>query len=465
MYKVKKKIADDLENQEALTKNTRGRTAKKCICVIAAMMLCGAVIVGCDNTPQKDDGLGQSTEAQGVTTGELSHDSDEIGSDETATTSEVDENNTEESTEQNGTVANPETDSAEETTDPNGADPKPEDKDYYKNEIKLFNKSIMFSANEFEGEYNSVFFKHDGLMLMPGATEGSFISGEIDLGGRFKNMLASWNSSSEGGTVEISVSVKLDDGSFTGWYSWGEWSAIRGTSGSKSMEDQHGEVDIDILTLKKECQGIVRYKIDIKQTGDRSPIVYNVTLACDKKESNLKAPTDTYKKLDVPYRRQMDVPEIGGSICSATSLSMVLLYHGEQGLDVADVAWGVRDYGAEKFGNWAFNVAYAGELGYNAYIDYFDINAIKYAVSTGHPMVCSIRVKAGQLAGSGHPGYTTNGHLLCVVGYEERNGQKWLLINDPAHPEVKAILESEFQNIYRGVSYIVQLRPDHSQGE
>ena len=161
----------------------------------------------------------------------------------------------------------------------------------------------------------------------------------------------------------------------------------------------------------------------------------------------------------------MDVPEIGGSICSATSLSMVLLYHGEKGLDVADVAWGVRDYGAGKFGNWAFNVAYAGELGYNAYIDYFDIDAIKYAVSTGHPIVSSIRVKAGQLAASGYPNYTTNGHLLCVVGYEEKNGKKWLLINDPAHPEVKAILESDFQNIYRGVSYIVQKRPDHSLGE
>jgi hypothetical protein len=174
------------------------------------------------------------------------------------------------------------------------------------------------------------------------------------------------------------------------------------------------------------------------------------------------APTDTYKKLDVPYRRQTDVPEIGGQICSATSLSMILLYLGEEGLEVEDVAWGVRDYGAKKFGNWAYNVAYAGELGYNAYIDYFDIEAIKWAVSTGHPLACSIKVKQGQLANSGFPNYSTNGHLLCVVGYEERNGQNWLLINDPANPNVKAILESDFKNIYRGVSYIVQVRPDRS---
>jgi hypothetical protein len=302
-------------------------------------------------------------------------------------------------------------------------------------------------------------------MLDAGATEGYFISEEIDMGGSFKNMLASWNTSSAGGTVEISVSVKLDDGSYTGWYSWGVWSAIKEKSGSASTEDEHGAVGIDILDLEEECAGYVRYRIDIKQLKDKSPIVYNVTLACDKETSNLEAPANAYTKLDVPYRRQTDVPEIGGQICSATSLSMILLYHGEEGLQVEDVAWGVRDYGAKKFGNWAYNVAYAGELGYNAYIDYFDIDAIKWAIYTDHPVACSIRVKKGQLANSGYPNYSTNGHLLCVVGYQEINGKKWLLINDPAHPEVKKILESDFENIYRGVSYIVQVRPSNSLGE
>lgn len=398
-------------------------------CVLAAILLLGTVLASCDNAPSEEVQLTEPiTDTQEITT---------------EAPTETQEETTEEE---------------EMTTEATNV--IPEDGDYYKNQVKLNNKSIMFCANEFKGEFNSVHFENHGLMLDAGATEGYFISEEIDMGGSFKNMLASWNSSSAGGTVEVSVSVKLDDGSFTTWYSWGEWSAIPETSGSKSNEDEYGSVGIDILTLKKQCQGIVKYRIDIKQTGESSPIVYNVTLACDKQNGNLTAPADTYKKLDVPYRRQMDVPEIGGSICSATSLSMVMLYHGEQIDDIADIAWGVRDWGEEIFGNWAFNVAYAGELGYQTYIDYYEIDAIKHAISTGHPIVSSIRVKAGQLAASGYPGYTTNGHLLCVVGYEEKDGQKWLLINDPAHPEVKAILESDFENIYRGVSYIVQLRAD-----
>ena len=398
-------------------------------CVLAAILLSGTVLVSCDSAPADEV---QSTEPI-TTTQEIT----------TEAPTETQEETTEE---------------AEVTTDL--FDALVDNPDYYKNEVKLNHKSIMFCANEFKGEFHSVHFENHGLMLDQGSTEGYFVSDEIDMGGSFKNMLASWNTSSAGGTVEVSVSVKLDDGSFTTWYSWGEWSAIPETSGSISNEDEYGSVGIDILTLKKQCQGIVKYRIDIKQTGETSPIVYNVTLACDKQNGNLSAPSDTYKKLEVPYRRQMDVPEIGGSICSATSLSMVMLYHGEQIDNIADIAWGVRDWGEKIFGNWAFNVAYAGELGYQTYIDYYEIDAIKHAISTGHPIVSSIKVKAGQLAASGYPNYSTNGHLLCVVGYEEKDGQKWLLINDPAHPEVKAILESDFENIYRGVSYIVQLRAD-----
>ena len=410
-----------------------GKIATNILCGTMTALLACTLLAGCDQASQNEIPETPTTEIAQDSTSQETHEETVTKQEETTKEDQV---------------------TTEEIT------VMPEDADHYKNDVKLFNKSIMFCANEFKGEFHSVHFENHGLVLDEGATEGYFVSEEIDLGGSFKNMLSSWNASSEGGTVEVSVSVKLDDGSFTTWYSWGEWSAIPETSGSKSNKDAHGEVGIDILTLKKQCQGIVRYRVDIKQTGDQSPILYNVTLACDKSQGNLKAPAETYKKLDVPYRRQMDVPEIGGSICSATSLSMVMLYHGEKIDDIADIAWGVRDYGEQIFGNWAFNVAYAGELGYQAYIDYYEIDAIKYAVSTGHPIVSSIRVKAGQLAGSGHPNYTTNGHLLCVVGYEERDGQGWLLINDPAHPEVKAMLESEFQTIYRGVSYIVQLRPD-----
>ena len=476
------------------------KASRKLICIIAALLVSCVAFASCNDAKNENNNSTPSTDITTVATTEASSDnetdvSEEATSLEITTEAESDTEGaivtTDESTTDDITTAEVTTDevtteattteeitteeitteeiTTEEATTEEATTEEVTteevttvDKDIYKNETKLFSRSVMLTANEFEGEFTSLIFKDGGLVLEDGATEGSFISGEIDMGGSFKKMVTSWNATSTGGTVEVAVAIKLSDGSFTDWYSWGEWSAIRGTSGSKSKNDDNGKLDVDVLTLTNECEGIIKFKINIKQTADHSPILHNVTFACNKEASSLTAPTEEAVKLEVPYRRQQDVPEIGGSICSATSLSMVMLYHGEEieGVEgVADVAWGVRDYGHGIFGNWAFNVAYAGELGYNAYVDFFDVDAIKYAVSTGHPIVCSIKVTKGQLAASGFRSYTTNGHLICIVGYEQRDGKTWLLVNDPAHPEVTALLESDFVNVYRGVSYIVQTRP------
>ena len=466
------------------------KASRKLICIIAALLVSCVAFASCNDAKNENNNSTPSTDITTVATTEASSDNETDVSEEatsleittkaesetegaivTTDESTTDDITTEEVTTEEITteattteeITTEETTTEEATTEEvTTEEVTTVDKDIYKNETKLFSRSVMLTANEFDGEFTSLIFKDGGLVLEDGATEGSFISGEIDMGGSFKKMVTSWNATSTGGTVEVAVAIKLSDGSFTDWYSWGEWSAIRGTSGSKSKNDDNGKLDVDVLTLTNECEGIIKFKINIKQTADHSPILHNVTFACNKESSSLTAPTEEAVKLEVPYRRQQDVPEIGGSICSATSLSMVMLYHGEEidGVEgVADVAWGVRDYGHGIFGNWAFNVAYAGELGYNAYVDFFDVDAIKYAVSTGHPIVCSIKVTKGQLAASGFRSYTTNGHLICIVGYEQRDGKTWLLVNDPAHPEVTALLESDFVNVYRGVSYIVQTRP------
>lgn len=184
-------------------------SSKSILCTATTLLLASLLLAGCETKPQ----------------------------------GEVPENSTTDVTtkaeEQSTIQAEPEitTEEEEMTTEQNQENAIPQDPNHYKNSVSLFNKSIMFCANEFKGEYASLHFENHGLVLDEGAAEGTFISEEVDLGGSFKNMLASWNASSEGGTVEVSVSVKLDDGSFTDWYSWGEWSAIPETSGSKSNKD------------------------------------------------------------------------------------------------------------------------------------------------------------------------------------------------------------------------------------
>lgn len=339
--------------------------------------------------------------------------------------------------------------------------PRNESKDFYKSDEKLFNRAVMYSSNELKGKFDNVIFKYDGLTLADVNREGVFISNEIKPGGEFKKLIMSWNADTSGGTVEVAVMVKLSDGSYTEPYSWGVWSAIPGVSASSSGEDTHGKLDIDTLTLKEKCS-TVKLKITLKKTGEKAPVLYNVTIATDREKQDIsKLPSAKKVNLSVKKRYQYDVPEIGGVICSPTSLSMVRDYYKEKDFDTKDTANGVYDNGAGIYGNWSYNVAYAGELGYNAYVDIYDTKALKWALSKKVPVICSVRVKKGQLKDSGYPDYSTNGHLLCVTGYETIDGKDYFTVNDPALKQVGVrYLVSEFEKIWPGTVYIVQKKPE-----
>ena len=366
------------------------------------------------------------------------------------------------------TAAETETETEEETTEVKEdmllqADkfPKNESKDFYKSDEKLFNRAVMYSANELKGEFDNVIFKYDGLTLQDPDKDGVFISNDIKPGGEFKKLIMSWNADTSGGTVEVAVMAKLPDGSYTEPYSWGVWSAIPGVSASCSRKDSHGELDIDTLNLNEKCTAL-KLKITLKKTADKSPVLYNVTVTTDREKQQLsKLPTAKRVKLNVKKRYQMDVPDIGGRICSPTSLSMVRDYYKEKDFETVDTANGVYDNGEGIYGNWSYNVAYAGELGYNAFVDIYDMKALKWALSKNVPVICSVRIKKGQLKDSGFPDYSTNGHLLCVIGYETVDGVDRLIVNDPAIKQVQVkYLASEFKQIWPGTVYIVQEKPE-----
>ena len=80
---------------------------------------------------------------------------------------------------------------------------------------------------------------------------------------------------------------------------------------------------------------------------------------------------------------------------------MVLLFHGEEDLDVADTAWGVRDYGAGKFGNWAFNVAYAGEQSYN--VQHQRTPPLRGGIRGKEREKLVAHQRSGSSGGEGHP--------------------------------------------------------------
>ena len=118
---------------------------------------------------------------------------------------------------------------------------------------------------------------------------------------------------------------------------------------------------------------------------------------------------------------------IGPVICSATTTSMILSYLGTNEATLT-TAKGVYDKAFDGYGNWVFNMNYAGNKGYLAYDDFYDLDMLKYTLAQGTPVGCSIKISSGQMP---EAGYTTAGHLVLVVGYETRNGVDYLIVNDP----------------------------------
>ncbi len=327
--------------------------------------------------------------------------------------------------------------------------------------IKLNHRSHTVYAHNFKGTFDSAEFSAsaDAITITPGSGKGTYTSEDIDLGGEFTRLVCSWNAVTNGGTVEIYVQAKKADGTYTLPFSWGIWSSEEGVSGSANTSNSDGKVNVDVLDLTEKCSGAIRFTAKLKNSEDGiSPELHCVTFATNKESGALSAPESCEVKLNVPRRLQGVVPEIGGRICSPTSLSMVLEYLGEKDFPTERTAYAAYDNTKDIFGNWSFNVAHAGELGYNAIFDYYDTDALKFALTQGTPVVCSIKIKAGQLAGSGYPNRTTNGHLITVIGHTTVGEKDYFIINDPAVSpgcEIK-LLVNEFETIWTGGCYVVQ---------
>jgi Peptidase_C39 like family len=132
--------------------------------------------------------------------------------------------------------------------------------------------------------------------------------------------------------------------------------------------------------------------------------------------------------LAVPFRSQRSaVEELRGRICSPTSLSMVLAYHGvERAPEV--VAAEVFDDEHDVYGNWPRSIQTAYEAGVAGVLTRFsDWSEVGATLANGRPIIASIGVQSGQLTGA--PYESTQGHLIVLRGIDEAGDVR---VNDPA---------------------------------
>ena len=156
----------------------------------------------------------------------------------------------------------------------------------------------------------------------------------------------------------------------------------------------------------------------------------------------------------------------GSTWCSPTSMSMLLAFH-DRLPEPRDYAWvepevpdrfvvqavrHVFDYAYEGAGNWSFNTAYAGRHGADAFVTRLrSLTEAETFIAAGVPLAATVSFTRETLPCAG---YATEGHLLTIIGFDERGD---VICNDPAsherpsNDEVRVVYDRrQFERVWLG---------------
>jgi hypothetical protein len=237
--------------------------------------------------------------------------------------------------------------------------------------------------------------------------------------GPTRELVVAWNARALEGALELRVNAS--DGRTSAWLPYVAFAANRRTSldGRDTFVRIATDVlraDVDVVELGVRSRGeLDALFVSTPDYGAPSPYVALPALA-----------------LDVPPLGQYvgSFPEERGW-CAPASLAMLLAYRGYP-LDVEVVAREVYDTAYGGTGNWAFNVALAGLLGFRAAVVHLRDLAHAHAFLVDDvPLALSIAWDAGDLPGAPLP--ASKGHLVVLTGIDECGDA---LVNDPAHPDL-----------------------------
>jgi hypothetical protein len=283
---------------------------------------------------------------------------------------------------------------------------------------------------------------------------GEVISPEFTPEFDFSELIVSWNAITPPGTwVEILARVNIAD-RWTKFYNLGVWASDTGTIQRHSVKlqgDSDGYVAVDtlVLTDKKVLGRGYQLKVHLfSEDGTTTPSVRYLsaaysTSAPKKAEVSVGNQGLWNNLIDVPECSQMVYPDGGNVWCSPTSVSMVLGY---MGIDtgpceprVRATVDGVYDWIYDGHGNWVFNTAYAGSLGFIASVRRFaSLAEVEPWVAQGIPVVFSFAWGKGDLTGAAID--SSNGHLALIVGFDDAGNP---IVNDPA-----AAVDEDVQRTY-----------------
>lgn len=274
----------------------------------------------------------------------------------------------------------------------------------------------------------------------PGGT--AYESAALEAPFPFDEAILSWNIDvPDGCGFSVELRVARAGGSWSPYLYVDDWGEVpSGTERLKRWEG--GRIDVDYFRSDSKFDRI-QYRISALGKGGAEGAVRirRVALVLSDMDGGAAPgpevsdpPEREWKRtLDVPPRSQkVEPPEIARKICSPTCVAMVLEYRGVR-RSTREVAERAYDPHHKIYGNWPRAIQAAYSYGVPGYVArYSRWSDVRREIARGQPLVISIGAKKGQLTGA--PYEATEGHLLVLVGFDDKGD---VVVNDPAAPRAE----------------------------
>lgn len=323
------------------------------------------------------------------------------------------------------------------------------------NNTHTFNAKELWQIKDDQYIKNLV-FADDYLKVSDQKSEAIYQSTLIKLNS-FHELVISWNfKASNDAHIIIKVAVgngiSFSDFFTMGIYDNGLYKSLKNQENSSLKVNTDTLINKDLNNLYIKLQIIVKpYSSGISLNNlsvtykPSTPFVFN-------RESLIE------KVIDVPQINQKSVPVIGNSICSPTSLTMVLNYYGNN-LNNVSVAKSVFDYEDNIYGNWSFNASYAYNYGLFSRVEYIDdFNKVVSYIKEGIPVIMSIGV--AKIIDPNNKINYPFGHLVVLVGFKKIEGLWHVATNDPATDKDELVLKyyllDSFLSAFKNYTYIIK---------
>lgn len=285
---------------------------------------------------------------------------------------------------------------------------------------------------------------------------------EIVTTNQFASLVASFSAiTNTTNSVDLQVRVRVN-GTWSDYFSYGEFSLGKENKAtSVNVAGAVARLSIDELIVNGGLKAdAFQYKVVLSRNTllDPSPKLSMVAVTLDIPEYHYAITSELPDFVDhvVPQLNQNIVPVIGNSICSPTSITMLLKFKGHSFSEYDEyehryIANITKDYGHNIFGNWVFNTNTMGAYGHDSYVKrMYSFKELQHHLHTVGPVAASVK---GDMQGL----YTTNGHLIVVRGYRVTDNGIKVITNDPNLSNVYYEYDlSTFLNVWRNIVYVIE---------